>query len=165
MTSSPGGGQGSLLEPEVVAFNWPARPEDRPSARGPVHDCQTPHIEGYRGANKGGPTPQWMVGVYEGGEVVLQIFTLLLFSIWGVPEELHYGKVKMISSSSYRLGQRFTSTMSPRAAGRRASGRARTWRCTATSRSTRRTSRRAARSAPPRRTGPSEASRPPAAWA
>ena len=65
------GGQGSLLEPEVVAFNWPARPEDRPSARGPVHDCQTPHIEGYRGANKGGPTPQWMVGVYEGGEVVL----------------------------------------------------------------------------------------------
>lgn len=51
--------QGALLEPEVVAFNWPS-PD--PKSR-PAHAiCDTPHIEGYRGASKGGPTPQWMVG-------------------------------------------------------------------------------------------------------
>ena len=54
--------QGAGLENEVVVFNWPSPPEERPAYQGSEHVCTVGHIEGYRGASKGGPTPQWMVG-------------------------------------------------------------------------------------------------------
>ena len=58
------GEQGHLLEPEVVVFNWPLPPEERPEDpyNGvDARDRPGGHIEGYRGYTKGGPTPQWQV--------------------------------------------------------------------------------------------------------
>ena len=54
--------QGAGLENEVVVFNWPSPPEERQAYQGSEHVCTVGHIEGYRGAHKGGPTTKWMVG-------------------------------------------------------------------------------------------------------
>jgi hypothetical protein len=59
------GEQGHILEPEVLVFNWPLPPEKRHAdmyGGVPARDRGGGHIEGYRGATKGGPTPQWQVG-------------------------------------------------------------------------------------------------------
>lgn len=59
------GEQGHIVEPEVVVFNWPLPPEKRHAdTYGGVdpRDRGGGHIEGYRGATKGGPTAQWQVG-------------------------------------------------------------------------------------------------------
>jgi hypothetical protein len=60
------GEQGHGLEQDVVVFNWPHRPEERgPDLYNGVDQRNRGggHIEGYRGFHKGGPTPQWQVGV------------------------------------------------------------------------------------------------------
>jgi hypothetical protein len=60
------GEQGAGLERDCLVFNWPQAPEKRSADMYNGVDRRNRgggHIEGYRGWNKGGPTPQWQVGV------------------------------------------------------------------------------------------------------
>ena len=60
------------IEMDVVAFRWPVDEEIRAEGVDPTSTWRgeysrekvvgRPHIEGYRGAHKGGPTTKWMVG-------------------------------------------------------------------------------------------------------
>ena len=60
------------IEMDAVAFRWPVDEEVRAEGVDPTSTWRgeysrekivgRPHIEGYRGAHKGGPTTRWMVG-------------------------------------------------------------------------------------------------------